>query len=184
MNHQPFEDWLFGDRDRSENPLNPQEKAALQEHLENCAACRSLAEAWQTAESHLRSAETVAPQPGFTLRWHKRFEADRQRLQRRQSLAMLGFSIAAMVTLIGSLAILSWPVLQSPSLLLWTWFYRFLAVVSIFGTAQDFLLSILHTASGTISPVLWVLIAGFLSEIAVLWVVIFRLLTLPRSTTK
>ncbi len=156
----------------------------MQEHLENCTSCRSLAEAWKGAESQLRSAEIIAPQPGFTLRWEMRLKDETRRLHRRQSLAMLGFSIAAVIMLFGSLAILSWPALQSPSLLLWSWFYRFLAVVSIFGTAQDFLASIFHTAIGMISPIWWVLFAGFLSELAVLWVVSFRILTSPRSVTK
>jgi hypothetical protein len=182
MNHQPFKDWLIADP--TEEPLTPEQRTALQGHLQGCESCRLLSTAWQAAESRLKQAPTLAPEPGFASRWHRRLQADRQRLHRRQSLALLSFSLAGAALLLGSLAILAYPLLESPSLLFWTWLYRLMTMISYAGTAQDIFAGIFNTATVKLSWIWWVITAGVLTELAVLWIVSYRLLTNPRRITQ
>lgn len=179
MNHQLYEDWLL-----SEEPLAPQETAALQQHLQGCESCSLLSVAWQEVEDQLQMAPTLAPAPGFTGRWQARLEADRQRLHRRQSLALLGFSMAGAFLLFSSLAIFALPLLESPNLLFWTWIYRILSLGFLVASLQDFAAILFQTATGTVSIVGLVLFAGLLSELGVLWIVSWRILTNPRRVTQ
>lgn len=175
MKHQPFEDLLF-----SEEPLTTQEKAALQEHLQECMSCRLLAAGWQEVEDQLHRAPQLAPEPGFTLRWQARLEADRKRFHRRQSLALLSFIIGGTVLLLGSIAILAWPVFQSPSILFWSWVYEMVGLMSYAFRAQELFLTYFQGVTGAIPWIWFILFVGVISQLAVLWFVSFRLLTNPR----
>jgi len=179
MNHQQFEEWLFSDQ-----TLTPQEEAVLQDHLEGCESCRLLAASWREVERDLREAPFEAPVPGFTLRWRRRLEAQQRRLHRRQSVVLLGYSIAGVFLLLGSLTILLWPQLQSPNTLFYTWLYQIVSLVAYFSFAGEILSSIFRTATNIVPLVWWILILGILSELGVLWVVSFRMLTNPRRITK
>lgn len=179
MNHQQFEEWLFADQ-----TLTPQEEAVLQEHLADCESCRLLAASWREVERDLRKAPVEAPVPGFTLRWQVRLEGQQRRLHRRQSVVLLGYSIAGVVLLLGSLVILLWPQLQSPEALLYTWLYQVASLVAYFSFAGVVLSSIFRTATNIVPLVWWILIAGILCELGVLWVVSVRMLTNPRRISK
>jgi predicted anti-sigma-YlaC factor YlaD len=179
MKHHVFEDWLF-----NEDPLSPQEQEALREHLGECESCRTLSAAWSNVETKLREAEIIAPAAGFTNRWQARFQADRQRRQRKQSLTILGFSMAGAALLLGSLLVVLWPVLQSPQVLFWTWVYRLMELYTTLGTIQEFVTVLLQTMFGIIPLIWWVILAGILSELGVLWVVSLRWLTNPQRGTK
>lgn len=178
MMHQPYEDWLLADP--NEEPLTPQQAAALQEHLQSCAECEALANALREVEGQIRTASQVEPESGFTHRFQARLEADRQRLLRRQSLALLGFSIGGAILLLGILALMVWPLLEMPSIVFWIVVYRLAGIFTYAQAAQDFFASFQNTF-GAISPLWWVLFAGILSELAVLWIVSLRLLTKPRK---
>ena len=179
MEHRVFEDWLF-----TEDPLSPQEQEALREHLSECESCRTLSKAWQNVEAELRVAEITPPAAGFTARWQARLEADAQRMQRKQSLAILGLSMGGAALLLGSLLVLLWPVLQSPQVLFWTWIYRLMGLYTTLGTVQEFTSVLLRTMFGVIPLIWWVIIAGILSELGVLWVVSLRWLTNPQRGSK
>jgi anti-sigma factor RsiW len=179
MNHQQFEEWLFADQ-----TLTPQEEAVLQEHLEGCESCRLLAASWREVERDLRQAPVVAPAPGFTLRWQARLEGQQRRLHRRQSVLLLGYSIAGVFLLLGSLVILLWPQLQSPGTIFYTWLYQTASLLVYLSYAGSVLSSIFRTAANIVPLVWWILMAGILSLLGVLWVVSVRMLTNPRRITK
>lgn len=177
-NHLPFEDWLFSDE-----PLNPRETLSLQEHLEDCPACSELSLAWHEVETRLKSAPVVGPAAGFTARWQTRLAAERLKKERRQTLSILLFSIGGALLLLLFLAWLSLPALRSPEPFFWASVYRIFSLVSLAGSAQEFLSSVFQSVSGLI-PITWVvLITGLLCELGVLWVVTLRLLTRPRRVT-
>jgi hypothetical protein len=180
MNHKTFEDWLFTDLEQPEDTLNREQSQRLHAHLETCESCQQLALSWRAVELDLKAAPMAAPAPGFTSRWEARLMAERKRLERRQSLAILGFSVAGAVLLLGSLLLLAWPWLQSPSVVLWGWLYRLLTLTSVVSTVGDILATMFQSVTGLVSPGWWILIAGLVCELAVLWVVSFRLLTNPR----
>jgi len=183
MNHRIYEEWLFAHLE-SEDELTPQEAAALQEHLQDCTACRQMAGAWQEVDQRLRAEPMLEPAPGFTSRWESRLEARRGSSQRLQILSALAFCLGGALVLVGALAAITWPVLRSPSVLLWVGVYRLLELFSYVETAQGFLSDLIRLAAGGV-PVVWlVIVAGMLCELGVLWVVSFRLLTNPRRITK
>lgn len=177
-NHLPFEDWLFSDE-----PLDARESQSLQEHLQDCSSCSELSLAWHEVETRLKSAPALAPAAGFTLRWQARLAADRLKKERRQTLSILLFSIGGALLLLLFLAWLSLPALRSPEPFFWASVYRVFSLVTLAGSAQDFLTSIFQPIAGLV-PFTWVvLFAGLLCELGVLWIVTLRLLTRPRRVT-
>ena len=84
MKHQPFESWLY-----ERETLSKDQARDLENHLENCDSCRTLATAWMDIEGQLFSTSLVAPAPGFTQRWRARLADHRQQVNHRQMGAML-----------------------------------------------------------------------------------------------
>lgn len=171
-NHQPFEDWVLADQ-----TLSQDETLALNEHLESCESCRSLSTAWPEVESQLRQEGQVAPQPGFTARWQSRLAVSRRHQQRRQTLAVMLFSVGGAVALMILLGVVLLPVLQSPRPILLALAYQvtmtfagYAATIEVFGTlARAFI--------GLIPPSLWVGIGTAIGALAVVWIVALRKLT-------
>lgn len=175
MNHQPYEDWLFGDE-----PLTPDQAAGLQAHLRACPACQQKATAWQALVFDLRDPPLASPAPGFTQRWTERLEADRHRLHRRQTAIALAYSLGAAALIFSSLLILALPVFQSPQTILWTYLARLVSLLSLANTTTGLLGSLFRSVTQTTPLVFWVLFAGLLTEMAVLWLVSYRVLINPR----
>ena len=67
MDHKPYESWLVADE-----PLLPDQKLSLQEHLETCEACRQLQLSWSEVEGIFEARSFLHPEPGFTKRWQLR----------------------------------------------------------------------------------------------------------------
>ena len=179
MNHQPFENWLFEQED-----LTDQQSAELYGHLQACETCRTLENALGRMETSLRAQPASAPEVGFSERWQRRLEVERQRSHRRQTLSMLALCAGGAVALLALLLALVWPWLRSPEALAWVGLYRMLVVYSyvqgIGETFGDMFLSL----AGATSLIVWLFALGLFSELSMLWVVSYRLLTNPRRITK
>jgi anti-sigma factor RsiW len=173
--HLPFEEWLLSD-----TTLSPQEARSLREHLSACPACRQLSAAWREVESQIKTAPSVLPAPGFTARWQVRLEEDRLKLQRRQNLAILLFCVGGAALLLASLGLLALQSLQSYETLVWAWVYQLFKAVTLAGSFRESFAVILRTAADVIPISVWILAAGILSELIVLWVVTLRLFMNPR----
>jgi predicted anti-sigma-YlaC factor YlaD len=130
MSHQPFETWLF-----EEEALEEREALALRQHLAECAACRSLGEAWEEMSGLLGSSAVAAPAPGFADRWRGRLVEDRERRHRLQAWAVLGFTAAAGVAAAAGMAIEALTLLDSPARLA----LRIFEAISVFA-AQVFVI--------------------------------------------
>jgi hypothetical protein len=177
-NHLPFEDWLFSDE-----PLDPQQNRALQGHLEGCLTCREKDLAWHEVETRLKAAPVLSPAPGFTMRWQARLAAERLRKERRQTLNILLFSLGGAGLLLFILAWLVLPALRSPEPLFWASVYRLFSLFTLANLARDSFFSFIQSITGVVPLTLWILFAGLVSELAVLWIVTLRLLTKPRRVT-
>ena len=94
MNHRPFEDWIF-----AEEPLTAEDFTALQDHLQTCAPCRQLEDAWREVSAELNRMPQTGPKEGFLLRWDARIEGDIRQRHRRQSIGFLAFSLSAVAAL-------------------------------------------------------------------------------------
>jgi len=162
MNHRPFEDWLL-----AEEPLTTQQKADLQEHLNSCSSCKSLAE----INIALRNQKLVAPDAGFSSRFHSRL-AVRRSVQRRRNYW------GAFILVVGAAFILTWfflPYLHwitlSPMQMFITWITTLNLVLTsllAYGRAGSV---ILRVASGFIPVYFWVGVFTLTGLFGLLWVV-------------
>lgn len=185
MNHQTYEEWLFTHYDdRGGEKLTVQQENDLQTHLQGCAECRQLAQAWQHVGARLRAAPQIEPEPGFIARWQARLEIDAQRVQRKQTMAALGFSLAGAVMLFASLLLLALPWMQAPKALVWAAVYRLITLLTYVQAAQGFVIPVFQTALGAIPTFWWLVFIGLITELGVLWVVSYRFLTNPRRITQ
>lgn len=174
MNHQSFQDWLF------EDTLDVTQADTLHSHLETCLECRSLVGALNQVEHSLRLAPLVAPTDGFTLRWQRRLEAERGRLHRRQVWLALGFGLSGALTLLGLLALLLWPMLDSLDAVLWAGAYQFYLAYSFALEIGELLGALARGLVLALPLAFWVLSLGLLTLASVLWVVSYRYMTNPR----
>ncbi len=94
MDHQPFEDWIFTQRDLSE--INNRE---LSTHLLECKQCSELSESWNQVENILFQTPMVSPAQGFTKRFAHTLEIKKQKELQRQSIKYLLF-VGLMILLI------------------------------------------------------------------------------------
>jgi hypothetical protein len=183
MTHHPFEEWLFLDPNSSEEVLSEQEYSQLHSHLQSCESCSSLSRSWNETQKELRNGYFISPASGFANRWLDRLEMDRQKDQRRQSLALLIISFSAAAILLGMLIWFAWPWVQAPKVFLWTSVYRMVRLYSYIGGFQTFF-SAMFQAATSVVPISWFLVSiGIISELAVLWIVSYRILTNPRRLT-
>lgn len=179
MKHQYYEEWLLMDE-----PLPAEQKQLLQEHLKSCDSCLLLSQKLGEVSNNIRRSPMIAPEPGFTNRWLARFHADQERLQRRQALGMLVFFISAAVLLFASLLLLSLPAFGSFEVLLLALIYQAIGLYSQAAETQSLLVQLLVAAFTHIPLIVWILIAGLASELVVLWVVSYRVLTNPRRVSR
>lgn len=180
MNHKPAFDWLFEDPDE----LSQTQSKALQEHLVECDSCQQLAESYRQVTSALKRSEQVGPEAGFAVRWQVRLQASREKAHRRQIIATLAFVLGGILMLVGMLLFIAWPWLRSPNLLLWTWIYQMITLFTYANALREVVVPAIWEITDLMPVAAWVFGFGLLSEMAVLWVVSYKLLTNPRRITK
>jgi len=180
MNHKPAIDWLFEDQDQ----LSQTQSNLLQNHLAECDSCRELAESYRQVAIALKKSEQVGPEAGFASRWQVRLQASRQQAHRRQIMATLAFVGLGILVLVVPLLVIVWPWLRSPDLLLWTWIYQCFTLFTYANALRELVTPAIWQLTDLMPLAVWVFGFGLLSEMAVLWVVSYRLLTNPRRITK
>jgi hypothetical protein len=180
MNHKPAIDWLFEDSDE----LSQTQSAVLQEHLAGCESCQELAESYRQVATVLKRSEQIGPEAGFASRWQVRLQASREKAHRRQIMATLAFVTGGTFLLVGLLVFIAWPWLRSPNLLLWTWIYQVITLFTYANALREVVVPAIWQITDLMPLAAWVFGFGLLSEMAVLWVVSYRLLTNPRRITK
>jgi len=174
-NHQPFENWLL-----SEGTLTQDESHSLQEHLNDCEACRMLSGAIRDVDRELRTASVLSPAPGFVNRWQARMEADRLRLYRRQTFFIMMLSIGGAMFLLTWLAIVLYPVLQSPMPVLLAAVYELTSTFTFATAIGEALVTVLRTVVGVIPPTQWAAIWTAFVSLGALWFIALQRLTRPR----
>jgi predicted anti-sigma-YlaC factor YlaD len=175
MNHQPFEDWLFADY-----TLSSSEKAALEQHLQVCDACRELAGAWGEIEMLFRRAPLVQPEVGFAQRWHTRLANQQEKRQRRQTLGLFAFYVGGAAILLLMLILMAVPFLQSPAPIILALAVRFTSWFSIIDVVIEFMSTLLKTIYSVVPTTLWIGIGVALLSLCFIWIIAFRRLTSTR----
>ncbi len=180
MNHKPALDWLFEDPD----DLTAAQSKGLQEHLAECTGCQQLSESYRDLSLALKRSGQVGPEAGFAERGQLRLEASRALAHRRQIIATLAFMVGGLVILLVLLLAFAWPWLRSPQLMLWTWIYQLMTMFAYANALREIVVPTVWELKDLMPLAAWVFGFGLLSEMAVLWVVSYRLLTHPRRVTK
>lgn len=175
MNHYDYEALIF-----AEGPLLPEEYAALQAHLRDCQECGQLLGAWQGVKNELKTAPILEPEPGFIARWQTRLEADHQWIHRRQVAVVLGVSLAGAALLLMILAVIWWPVFESPKAYLYAFVYQVINLFYAADTVQGFLAGFASSFTGVGSLIYWILIIGLACQLGVVWLASLRIATKPR----
>ena len=184
MNHQPYEDWLFYEPHHLEDQLTAQEYSDYQSHLEDCQSCRSLSVALREAENELRAAPIISPEPGFSHRWLGMLERNREQSQKKQTTLLLLVTISGAAVLLGLLTYTMWPWISNPNVFIWTYLYRFTKMYSYVNVIQD-ITGVLFNATTSLVPISWwIFMVGIICELGVLWIVFYRLISIPRRITQ
>ena len=97
MDHQPFEEWIL---DQKEKTMADNKK--LNEHLLACDQCTDLHSAWGQIETMMVKSAMIAPSPGFTKRFALRMEKNKEQVYKKQAIkTLIGIAlISLLITLI------------------------------------------------------------------------------------
>ena len=174
LTHQPFNDWLFTDE-----PLTVDHTRQLQDHLHTCEHCRKQQLAWLGVQHLVRATGQVAPAPGFAFRWQTRLVA--RRLERQHRIAWWFFLLVSTLAL-GLIALLGWQVVQA-----YAGPEQILAGVMLVTSRAYMLVENAWISAGAIGrflpPLSFVglmFFTGLVTMLCVLWVVVYRQLTVRR----
>ncbi len=174
MNHQPFRDWLLSDQALTDNQAQ-----ALQEHLQDCEACRQVEVSWKEIELAIRKAPQVSPMPGFTLRWQSSLEQYQARRQARQGWFTIAATSVVVTVLFILLAAQIWSLIQAPDAFIASWLNRLVSVISIYYLLQDFISSSSWSLP-VVSFIGMIFLVGIISFMSVLWLATYRKFSLAR----
>jgi predicted anti-sigma-YlaC factor YlaD len=173
MNHQLFEDWLF-----SEDPLNPEQAQALQEHLKTCDSCRQLSAAWSEVETLFASTPPAKPAPGFTSRWKTRWQSklanELHKRQRRQTWSI--FAITTLGTVLLFIVMLDQfrSTINAPTDLVLFWVGWLTSLLSYANAVQDVSIALLRTLVSVFPPSYWVILLSAFIALSLLWIFSLR----------
>ena len=106
MDHQPFEEWIFEQKE-----ITKEESIKLNQHLFDCEQCTELQSAWGQVETLMIQTPMVAPAPGFTQRFAARMELNKEVLQRKQAIKTLigvGLILIIITLILGAIFFLSY----------------------------------------------------------------------------
>ena len=175
MNHLPYKDWLFEDE-----PLDREQKKALQSHLSKCESCRSLADSWSALHYELKHPQLKQPRPGFTSRWQATLAKKQAEQQRRLTWWIFGASLA--VFLIG-LGILYIPEILSisPGGLLASYLFTFTALFIKANQMREIAEIIFFSMPPFLSISVWVLAASGLSLLCLGWAIAIWKIIMPKG---
>ena len=162
MNHRPFEEWLLNDKN-----LTSTEKRELDLHLRTCTYCTALS----ATGLALRSANVVAPVPGFTMRFQQRLAAQKIAERRRKLWGM-------MVLILGGVGLLGWfaapylyAVITSPVEWITATIGYFLFIVSSLQALTEAMTVLLRILPDFIPPYMWMVLVSALAGFGLLWTI-------------
>jgi len=84
MDHQPFEEWIFEQKERTK-----EDSTKLNQHLLDCDQCNDLQSAWGQVETLLFQTPMAAPARGFSQRFAARMEMNKEVLHKKQAIKTL-----------------------------------------------------------------------------------------------
>ncbi len=162
MNHQPFEEWLLNDKN-----LTSAEKRELDLHLRTCIHCTALS----ATGLALRSANVIAPAPGFALRFQKRLMSQKIAERRHRLWGM-------MVLIVGGVGLLGWfiapylyAVISAPVQWITATLGFFLFAVNSLQALTEAATVLLRILPDFIPPYVWMVLVSALAGLGLLWTI-------------
>lgn len=169
MNHRFFEERLLTD-----DPLPPEERRLLENHLQTCERCRMLRAAWQETELELRIPQWVTPRPGFSSRWRERYQ--RQTALAQQRRALVGFLITSLLATLFAMPFLL--LIASPAQPLWLRvmiaLYNLSALFPVVEGITTFLLTVLRAIAQVLTLPLEIAIGTAFLALTAVWLAMLR----------
>lgn len=182
MNHQLIKTWILSDE-----PLRPEQTKALQAHLATCKSCQSLASAWIEVRAILNSEPPAQAAEGLAERWQARFVAQNQDLAlRKQRQSWWFFIFAAGLAFIFFLLLFTQIIasFDSPMEVFLSGVYIFTGAIASLSTLQGLVTTLLNTIIIVVPPVGWLLLAGTMCALIIIWLVSLRLVIYPRRISQ
>ena len=168
MCHQPFETWLLEGKE-----LTREEQELLQSHLDGCAKCSQLHQAWQSVQHKLKSSSMVSPAPGFIQRWQVELSNRLQQQQLQQMFRVRRFFLYLGTAIIITLILLIAFVLTSRTPVDWMvgTLNQILEITSWLSVAQNFTVSLIQALPPIFPAAMWIIVTSGFSILALIWVV-------------
>ncbi len=155
MGHQPFEQWILEDKNKT-----PQEELLLNQHLSECQSCSALENSWNNVEREIKESNMVNPLPGFLDRWKitlynkKAIEHQMQAIK-----TFIGISITILLT-IG--ALFTWIILtNSVSDIIVGGLNIFTSTMQAFINLRAMIYQFLRSAPPFTPYLFWILVAAW-----------------------
>ncbi len=178
MNHRFFEEWLL-----SEKELDPAQKQRLDEHLQTCEKCQTLARAWQEVHMEIELSEWVMPQPGFAQRWQGKLAEDRQKKHQRHAFWAFTLSSAVAALFAVPLFFVAFPLSDSPIFSLWVALYKLTAAVEFIDGVTTFVLTFLRAISTALPHSMGIAMGVSAFGLIVIWVfAMYRIRSVRRTS--
>ena len=182
MGHQPFKTWLF-----SEEPLEPDQEAALQAHLDSCESCRSLSADWVEVRNLFTRSGPVGPAPSFSTRWQARLAVQESKARREieQEVNILFIGVTSGIALILLMAILAAGIIifDSPSQYLMTGLYSLGNIINSLNAFENILVVMAQVLPGVVPASGWIVFILLVSLLGVAWTYVLQKILVPRRTT-
>jgi hypothetical protein len=164
MKHRLYEGWIM-----AQDELTPDQRRDLEAHLEECEACRRLAEARIAVDQVLTPVKMTEPMPGFVLRWKARAGERRMRVHRRQTSTILGLLSFGAIALFLPLVLQTILVLISPEDLLFDLARALVDWISFLKLTGELIATFFSTLYSTMPVVFWLMIMGFAVGVVISW---------------
>lgn len=163
MGHQPFEEWIFEDKNKTQ-----QQEILLNQHLAQCPSCSSMQESWKAVEREFQNAAMVSPLPGFMDRWQSTFVNKKAIEHQMQAIkSFIGISCAILITM-G--ALITWIILtNSVSDVIVGSLNIYSSAMQAYINLRAMILQFFRSAPPITPYLFWIVIAGWGGILTGLW---------------
>jgi hypothetical protein len=179
MSHQPFETWLL-----SEEPLETDQAAALQAHLEICESCRSLSVGWAEVRNLFVHSTQVGPALGFTARWQSRLSAqqssNRYTIDQEQSILFIGITAGIALMLLAAILAAGISVFNSPTQLLITGLYSLGNLINSLNAVENTLVVMTRILPKIVPISGWIILFALVGMLILAWTFVIQKILVPR----
>lgn len=165
IEHGQFEEWIW-----SEEELDPEQSAGLQEHLSACEECRELKASWENFHDRLMAAQVVPAPPNFSGRWN--FDlAERKVLARNIQVRRMALysSVSVVLSFLAAIGLTFY--ISSPVDLIIGIVESASGLITLTNQLRSIFTSLIQVIPPIIPAVYWLVITSIFCLLASLWII-------------